>query len=133
MIYKKMIIYISYIMILTSLLLLLFVMYLLYQYRGHPEDAFLFGYKPVYVKTDTMSPVIKENSICIVKRVDCGDINVGDMVLYSMNDFFVIHRVTDIVADGFQTKADMNEMKDTYLVGENQVEAKVVYVLRCVP
>ena len=52
--------------------------------------------------------------------------NIGDVVTYSENDYFITHRIIKMENDKLTTKGDANNMEDSQ-ININQIEGKVVY------
>ena len=51
---------------------------------------------------------------------------VGEIVTYRVNDYFVTHRIVKIEDDKITTKGDANNLEDDE-ININQVEGKVIY------
>lgn len=93
----------------------------------NPEDAYLFGLKPVYVATDSMEPTMMEGALCLVKKADYEDIEVDDIIMSKIDDKIISHRVVSITPEGIRTKGDNSELEDAYLLQEENVKGKVVF------
>lgn len=102
--------------------------------REKGEQAFVFGYRPVYVMTGSMEPTMRERSIVWTKEVtSMDDIEVGDVVSYHIEDstgrmLRVTHRIIDIDENGMMTmQGDNNNVCDAYKISIDNVEAKAVW------
>lgn len=116
------------VLIILSIALLVFSMYTAYQFQEKPNDAYLFGYKPILVLTNSMQPTLTPNGIVIVKQATYDDIQKDDILMYEIGDKLITHRVVDKTEDGIITKGDNNELQDAYVITEDNVRAKVVAV-----
>lgn len=89
----------------------------------------------VFTNTNSMDPVIDENSIAIETKAICDDIQIGDIVSYYSNiaNTVVIHRVVDRFRDEkgvyFRFKGDNNEFVDPEKVRCEQLRRVVVGIL----
>lgn len=98
------------------------------KFKENPEEAFLFGYKPVYILTGSMEPTLREKGICVVKQCGYDDVEVNDIIMYQIEDKTITHRVVEKTEEGIRTKGDNNDVQDAYLLGEENVKAKVVAI-----
>lgn len=117
---------ISTVIMFVSFAIFAFSMYTSYSFRDNPEEAYLFGYKPVVVLSGSMEPYLKTNGICIVKKTNYEDVKKDDVLMYSIDDKTITHRVIDITDNGIITKGDNNNERDAYLVQKKNVRAVVV-------
>ena len=77
------------------------------------------GYAPLIVLTGSMEPEIMSGDLIIVKQIEVGDVQVGDVIAFFDPDgngtTIVTHRVVEIV-DGnelsFRTRGDANNTDD---------------------
>lgn len=108
----------------------------------------LFGYKLLYVPTQSMEPTIAANQIIIAKYIsDPAEIKEGDIVAYIKNpdkhssttllfyllhgkgnNYLVVHRVLSITSrDTYLFKGDNNEFPDMKEVLPEQLQYKVIF------
>ncbi len=107
------------------------------------QPSFFLGYRPVYVLTGSMEPVMQTHCLALTKQVtDISDLAVGDIVTYhrtdgegnlQRNDYgrtvLITHRIVDISPDGvIMTKGDANLVNDGLPLSIRDIEAKVVYI-----
>lgn len=94
--------------------------------------ATFFGYKPIYILTDSMEPVIPAGS-WVVGVPACGkEIAVGDVAAYRKENGtklqpMVIHRVAGITESGFIFQGDNNELPDSQIVRADQIMYRIIY------
>ena len=82
--------------------------------RSSPNNAYLFGVKPMYVSTDAMEPEIRLHSLVLFRKAGMDEINVGDVVLRTYNERIVIRRVFRKTPEGaLITKADNRFFEDS--------------------
>ena len=81
-----------------------------------------------------MEPNLSVGDVSIIKKTSPNDVKIGDIIEYQMEEYTVIHRVTEIYQeDGrifFITKGDNNQSEDRLPVSENQLIGKVIYNIR---
>jgi signal peptidase I len=77
-----------------------------------------FGWQPVVVTSDSMSPNVKAGDVVMVAPVAGQQLDRGDMVRFHAGDgSTVIHRIERINRDGsLQTKGDANPTPDPDLI-----------------
>lgn len=122
-------------------------LYTMYQNQDNPNEAFLLGYKPVYVMTGSMEPTLRVNGIVIIKEVSYDDI-VADyevaadgyietddhkndkrpIVMYEIDDKMITHRVVDVSEEGIRTKGDNNNVQDAYYLQPENIRGEVIAV-----
>lgn len=94
--------------------------------------ATFFGYKPIYILTDSMETVIPAGS-WVVGVPACGkEIAVGDVAAYRKENgtklqLMVIHRVAGITESGFIFQGDNNELPDSQIVRADQIMYRIIY------
>ena len=94
--------------------------------------ATFFGYKPIYILTDSMEPVIPAGSWVVGVPARAGEIAVGDVAAYRKENGtklqpVIIHRVVGITEKGFIFQGDNNGLPDNWIVGADQVIYKIIY------
>lgn len=119
----------STIIMFLSIFVLLFSIYTAYNYKNNPEEAYLFGYKPVLVLTGSMEPTLKTNSVAIVKKINYNEVKKDDILMYKIEDKVITHRVIEKNKNEIITKGDNNQSKDAYLIKKENVKGIVVYKL----
>ena len=91
----------------------------------------LFKYEPIVILSNSMNPAFSRGDVVIYKKVDVRKINVNDIIIYSIAEQNIAHRVINITEeDGtlyFQTKGDNNNAPDMLRITENNI--KGVYAL----
>lgn len=97
--------------------------------------ANVFGYKPFFIMSGSMEPVIKTHQVVLAKTVGADGVKVGDIVAYEQHSVdtnvdvkkTIIHRIVAINDDGtFVFKGDNNDYRDPYDVSSNAIMYKVV-------
>ena len=97
------------------------------RYKNNPDDAYLFGIKPIYIQTGSMEPTLRTGSIAIVKKAEFSDFEVNDIVVFVKDEKLITHRVMQ-VEDGFlKTKGDNNKIFDNFSVYPEEIRAKVLF------
>lgn len=83
------------------------------------DDAFLFGYKPYIVVSESMEPSIQKYAFVLIKQGGFDDVEVGDVIAFRSALFSgapVLHRVVSISPVGLVTKGDAANTADEYIV-----------------
>ena len=119
---------ITNVLVVASILLLFFALFTAYKFKENPEDAYLFGYKPVLILTGSMEPTMHVNGVVIVEKSTYDDVKEGDIIMYKVNDKMITHRIIEKSSEGITTKGDNNQTEDAYLLKEENIQAKVVKI-----
>jgi signal peptidase I len=91
-----------------------------------------FGWRADAVLSGSMEPHLKVGGLAITHNVNEEDIKVGDTITFysPLNKKLTSHRVISITKDPnllFQTKGDVNEDPDPFVVPTQNVVGKVCY------
>lgn len=94
--------------------------------------ATFFGYKPIYILTDSMEPVIPAGSWVVGVPARGEEMAVGDVAAYRKENGTrlqptIIHRVVGITESGFIFQGDNNEQPDSQIVKADQIMYKIIY------
>lgn len=116
------------IILILALVILGISIFVAFKFKENPEDAYLFGYKPVYILTGSMEPTLREKGICIVEKASYDDVKVGDIIMYQVDEKTITHRIVEKTDEGIRTKGDNNNVEDAYLLTDENIKAKVVLV-----
>lgn len=126
---------ISNLLAVLALVFLVMVIFNVYQAKKNGTEYFFFGYRPIYVLTGSMEPVMRTNCLCLTKQVKPEDpVEVGDIVTFrTLNSAGlsvpITHRIIEISDDGFfTTKGDNNNAPDAMMLRREDIQSKVVYV-----
>lgn len=88
----------------------------------------IFGYKPFIVLSGSMESELYKGDLAIVKNVDSKSLKENDIIAFRDDENHVVtHRIIDIVDDGFITKGDNNNNKDSGTVSKEKIEGLYVY------
>lgn len=94
---------------------------------------FVFGNSVAWVMTDSMEPVIPEQSYIQIRKIEAKNVKVGDVIMFVSDDPALkggnnTHRVVEIIGDNeeFVTKGEKANANDSYKVKAANVRA--VYV-----
>jgi len=82
-------------------------------------DAFLFGYKPYIVASESMQPGIMKYAFVIIEKGGYADVETGEVIAFKtsrMSGQSVLHRVVDVTPEGFVTKGDAVRIADDKVV-----------------
>jgi len=99
------------------------------KFKENPDNAYLFGYRPLYILTGSMEPTLKEKGVCFVKKATYDEVEVGDIITYKIGEKTITHRIIEKTAEGIRTKGDNNNIEDTYLLQPENIQAKVVLII----
>lgn len=81
----------------------------------------IFGYVPIIIDYDSMSPTLKKGDFILSKKYKEEDLIKGDVISFvtTFNDKSIIltHRIDEVIPDGgYKTKGDNNEGFDEYTI-----------------
>lgn len=89
-----------------------------------------FGYKTMFVMTNSMVPTLKVHQLIVGQELDEDDtIELGDICTYeaSSGDYTITHRVIAVYDNGtYVFKGDNNEKQDTYPVSKDRIKYKII-------
>lgn len=90
-----------------------------------------FGIKSYVIISGSMQPELEIGDIVIVKEKHEEELKVGDIISFRRGQLVITHRITDIMvlengSKQYKTKGDFNNVEDTEIVNEEQIEGKVV-------
>ena len=118
---------ITNVILIAALTLLAFAGYSAFVNRNDPNNAYVLGIKPIYIKTGSMEPALLTDSIAIVKKCDISDVQKDDIIVFQKEDKLIVHRVMD-KEDGYvKTKGDNNKIYDNFSVYPEEIQAKVIF------
>lgn len=118
---------ITNVVLIAALTLLAFAGYTAFVNRNDPNNAYVLGIKPIYIKTGSMEPTLLTDSVAIVKKCDISDVQKNDIIVFRKEDKLIVHRVMD-KEDGYvKTKGDNNKIYDNFSVYPEEIQAKVVF------
>lgn len=89
---------------------------------------FIGGKSAMWVKTESMEPVIPQKSYILVQKATAADVKEGDVIIFrsddpSLKNALNTHRVVEIVDGGreFVTKGDNNIAADSYTAKADKI------------
>lgn len=105
--------------------------------RDSSKVSSVFGFTPLQVLTDSMSPTFKANDLIIIKKGDASKYEEGDIISFwtviEGKRAINTHRIqTKIDTNGliqFVTKGDANDVSDTTLVSTNEVIGRYAFMI----
>lgn len=121
--------------VLTALILLMCGALYAISKGYHPTVA---GYQVLRVLTQSMSPVLQENDLIIVKRVPRTQLAEGDIITFISDDPYLFgvyntHRIyrIEMSEEGIRyiTKGDLNDQPDYYPVYYDQIAGKYLMTI----
>ena len=115
-----------------TLAALVFFLLVLLLSKAATGYATFFGYKPIYILTDSMEPVIPADSWVVAVPARGENIAVGDVAAYRKENGtklqpLIIHRVAGITESGFIFQGDNNELPDSQIVRADQIIYRIIY------
>ncbi|SHE31204.1 signal peptidase I [Clostridium fallax] len=87
------------------------------------------GYRTYTILTGSMEPKIKPGDIVLVKKVAEDELKEGDIITFKEDNRIVTHRIVEKNNNGFITKGDNNNVKDSEIVKENNIIGQVKLVI----
>jgi len=92
---------------------------------------FIVGADSSHIVVGSSMVTLQSGDIIIVRKVDPGDIEIGDIVTVSFAGYTVTHRVVEIIEAEvtlFRLKGEANECPDSSLYAESQLIGRVFLV-----
>lgn len=86
-----------------------------------------FGFSNAIVASGSMSNSMNVNDIIVIHKQN--KYSVGDIISFKGENHMVTHRIIGVDMDGFITKGDANEVRDTKAVPASDVIGKVIFVI----
>lgn len=89
------------------------------------------GVSPLVVLADSMESTFSANALIFIKDTDRDELEIGDVICFSVEEMAVTHRITQIIEDeagqvAYITQGDANNTEDNYYVYPEQIEG--VYI-----
>lgn len=89
----------------------------------------LVGYRPVAVASASMVPTLERTDIVVTEQPD-GPLAVGTVIEFRVDESTNrIHRIVEVLADGYRTKGDGNQTPDSEIVSPDDVQGFGVLVV----
>lgn len=96
----------------------------------------IFPIQPRAVATGSMYPELSIGDVVFIRKCGINDIKIGNIIEYSLENQFIIHRVIDIDVEDSKffitTKGDNNSSEDANTVSEEQLIGKVIFKIKYV-
>ncbi len=97
--------------------------------KGSGDVMHIFGYTPMTVLSDSMSPTFQKDDLILVRQGDAAAYNEGDVISFwtVIDNQRVIntHRIVSVYREGgivqYTTRGDANQTNDQYLVSPADV------------
>ena len=124
----------SWILLIGMLLLAVVTTKVCLEAKATNNEAYVFGYRPIFVQTGSMEPYLMTNSFALTKEVtDISQLEVGDVVSFHLdtedgNRLCITHRIIEIKDDFIYTKGDNNRVADNYPLTIDNIESEVLTV-----
>lgn len=108
--------------ILTTFIVLLFILVGLMNFLSAPEAGGLFGYKGYIVTSGSMEPTFAPGDYIVVKADDFANLELEDVITFMEENTIVTHRIISVSDAGVETQGDANDIADADVVAaENYV------------
>jgi len=79
------------------------------------------------VGSPSMANLAPPGSLVVFARSP--EYHVGDVIMFKVKDFWVMHRIVEETPEGFHTKGDMNSFVDPWVVPPSAVQGKLILVI----
>ena len=124
---KKILGIIINIIVIFALLIFILTIYCLIQVKVQNKDyANLFGYAFFEINTGSMADTLNIGDAIVVRLTN--DVNVGDIVVYKQDNYYITHRIIEKNDDIITTKGDANNVADEK-INISQICGKVVKII----
>jgi signal peptidase len=126
--------------VVLCLVLVLAIIFVVFQVFASTGRALPGGYRPLIVLSGSMKPVMPVGSVVVSKSVDAASVKVGDIVTYAQasdptgkTSPFITHRVAKVIQGtsglSFVTKGDANNTDDQNPVPASRIVGRVVLIM----
>ena len=100
----------------------------------NPADVPDFmGYKSFIVGSGSMEPAMNVGDLIIIKEVDTGQLEEGDIISFREGDIVVTHRIIDITETNgertFLTQGDANNTADGVPITDDMIEGRLLHTI----
>lgn len=125
-------IFIKIIYIISVIAILYNMIFLIHKTITQKEYLEIFGISFLHMNGDLMKDDLRKNDLVIVKQINENEINVGDIIAYSINGKIRINKVFNIYYDDnirkvvYITKSNKNFQPDIEPIQINQIIGKKV-------
>ena len=107
----------------------LFVLVFFIGMAGMALGPSLLGYRPVVVGSGSMEPALMVADVVLVTDPQDRDVVVGNVVDIMTDEGGRIHRVVEVLPDGYRTKGDANRNADSVLVTPGEISGVGVFLI----
>lgn len=98
-------------------------------YTDEKYTAFFFGYKPILMKTNNLSPLINKGDIVIIKKTDFNNIKKDNYIYFKANEFQnSIEKVTRVTEEGLKTTKMSNNKESLHIITKPELLGLGVFV-----
>lgn len=91
------------------------------------DNPSFLGYSTAIVVTGSMADTININDLVLIKNHE--EYNINDIIMFRRNNNFITHRIVDKTEEGFITKGDANNTEDEWVIAEDEIVGKSVYIV----
>jgi len=124
------------IVVAASVLVIAGCLYMNIKERMIGDMAFAFGYKPVFIESGSMEPMIRTGAVILLKKADYSDVKAGDIITFDTDRGLVTHRFMGIdetaLREGEEacliTKGDANAITDPERLDPKRIRGKVAAI-----
>lgn len=89
----------------------------------------IFKFRPLFTFGESMLPTIQEGKVVIIYKTK--KVKEGDIVAFSVNGVYVLHRIVEITTDGkvffYHTQGDNNKIRDPYVLYQENILGKLLF------
>ena len=118
-----------FIYVICLILVIYMVSFSIQKIKNPNKTTSFCEYKTFIIASNSMTPNLNIGDIVFIKENEI--IHNGDIITYKLNNSTVTHRVIEIINSDnkkmYKTKGDANNMTDTELVSEDQIEGKYIF------
>ncbi len=109
------------------IVLLLNIWLLFSKYVVGEELPNVLGYKTAVVLSGSMDPTFSAGDILLYHEE--AEYEVGDIVIFKCDGYYVTHRIVGAEGEYFITKGDANDTEDLELLDPSQIEGEMVLIV----
>lgn len=116
------------VVVIFCIILVINIWFLFSKYVLGEELPSVLGYKTAVVLTGSMDPTFSAGDILIYHEET--EYEVGDVVIFECDGYYVTHRIVGTEGGYFITKGDANNVEDMERLDSSNIEGKMVFIMQ---
>ncbi len=115
------------VVVIFSVIMLINVWLLFSEYVLGEELPSIYGYKTAVVLSGSMDPTFSAGDVLVYHEET--EYEVGDVVIFACDGYYVTHRIVGTEGEYFITKGDANDVEDMERLDASDIEGEMVCII----